>query len=187
MLQLLKQQQDSFLFKVLLLGAFLIALFLSNPVKAESVNSLIYSANNIQSNAEGAQFLPVSVLQSMTSGQVSPVGQFVVLRNLMIQAVRKSTQEGPGDRTPYAIAKEKFDWGLCNVTKAFQNALVVSLLPQMSAIRQNGGSNDPGVRQAKQQQALAMAQAFAGVEGCDHDGNDTGFDSNILNAIQNAL
>ena len=68
------------------------------------------------------------------------------------------------------------------VTKSFQAALVLVLLPQLSQNRQNGGTQEPGACAAKQQQALAMAQAFQSTAACGNS-SDEGFDPNIIAVI----
>jgi len=122
----------------------------------------------------------------MTNGQVATTTQFVILNQVLMDSVTtvSSGASLPTDRSPYVVAKAKFDAGLCIINKAFQNALVLALVPQISSVRQNGGDNDPAVQKAKQQQALAMAQAFSGVRGCDPQSQESGFDQNLLSFIQ---
>jgi hypothetical protein len=186
-----KQQLDSLLLRIFLLGGFLLALFISNPARAEGTidteRILRLLAQQSQFNSGGTLQLNREFLRYMQNGQVAPATQFIALNQVLVDAV-KTVNGGshlPTARSPYVVAKARFDQGLCIVNKAFQNALVLALVPQMSSVRENGGDNDPGVRQAKQQQALAMATAFSRMRGCDPESESSGFDQGLLSIIQN--
>ncbi len=185
MIKQLRLQLDSLIIKAILLSGFLLSLFLSSPARAENSLQYIQSLQPIPFSQGGAALIPGQVLSSLTSGAISPVAQYVLVNHLMSSAIKEAIKKAPGSRLPYVQAKTLFEKGICSLTKTFQTGLVVALMPQMSSIRQNGGSNDPGVRQAKQAQALAMAQAFAGAEGCDGNSNDSGFDTAIIAILQN--
>lgn len=182
---------DSLLLRIFLLGGFLLALFISNPARAEGTIGTDVIAQltggQIHFTNGGAPQLSGQLLNYMRNGQVAPATQFIVLNQLLADAVKTVNNDPhlPAARSPYVVAKARFDQGLCFVNKAFQNALILALVPQMSAVTQNGGDNDPGVRQAKQQQALAMAQAFARIRGCDPESEESGFDQNLLAFVQN--
>lgn len=181
MIKQLRIQHNSFFIKVMLLGGFLLSLFISGPARAESVTDL----GSISFSSGGAAQFTDRVLQSLQNGSVSPVLQYVLLNNTMTQAIEQSLAQTPDTRLPYTAALEKFNWGICNLTKSFQTSMVLTLLPQTSANRQSGGSNDPLVRQAKLQQALSMATEFSKDRGCDNsNSNDSGFDSAILRLLQ---
>jgi len=184
-----KQHLDSLLLRIFLLGVFFLALFINNPARAETIPSdqvLSALGGQIRFTNGGAPQINRQVLQYMRNGQVATTTQFVVLNQVLMDSVTtvSSGASLPTDRSPYVVAKAKFDAGLCIINKAFQNALVLALVPQISSVRQNGGDNDPAVQKAKQQQALAMAQAFSGVRGCDPQSQESGFDQNLLSFIQ---
>jgi hypothetical protein len=185
MIKQLRIQHNSFFIKVMLLGGFLLSLFISGPARAQSVDDWISSLGSISFSSGGAAQFTDGVLQSLQNGSVSPVLQYVLLNNTMTQAIEQSLAQTPDTRLPYTAALEKFNWGICNLTKSFQTSMVLTLLPQTSANSKRGGSNDPGVRQAKLQQALSMATEFSKDRGCDNsNSNDSGFDSAILQLLQ---
>ena len=182
--------ENSFpLFRFFLLAAFLLGLLGVDYAHAESrpgdVNPQQYigSLGQLTFSQGGGAFLPGSVLQSMRSGQISPIMQFVLLTNMMNQSVKKSLSLVPDIRHPYVVAKAKFDYGICVIKKAFEEGMVIAMLPKLSNNRDYGGYNDPAEQQANQQQALAMAQAFQKDASCS-DGADSGFDPMILSLIQ---
>jgi len=183
----LRLQLDSIFIKVILLVGFLLSLFLSSPARAESILQYIQSLQSIPVTSGGATVIPSSVLLGLTQGALSPVAQYVLVNNIVTNAVNDGVNQTPDARLPFVNAKTRFEEKICAVTKSFQTALVVALLPQTSSIRENGGSSDPGVRQAKQQQALAMAQAFAGAGSCNPASSASGFDPNIITVLQRAF
>lgn len=185
MIKQLRIKHESFIIKVMLLGGFLLSLFISGPARAENTTYWIASLGSIGFTQGGTAQLPDYVLQSLKQGSVSPVMQYVLLNNTMNQAIEQSLSQTPDARLPYTAALEKYNWGLCNLNKAFQTSMVLSLLPQTSSVSYNGGSSDAGVRAARQQQALMMAQALSDTKGCDSaNSNDSGFDVAILRLIE---
>ncbi len=186
MIKQLRLSQDSVIFKSLLIAGFLLSLFMSNQVRGEGTcQSYIVDQPRITFNNAGAILLPPEILGCLTQGTVSPVLQVALFNHTLNQAIQKTLDLTPNVRVPYVAAKEKFEWGICELTKTFQAALVLALLPQISQIRENGGTRDPGACAAKQQQALAMAQAFQGGARCGNSDED-GFDPNIIAVINAA-
>lgn len=182
----LRVSQDSVIFKSLLIVGFLLSLFMSNPVRGEGTcQSYIEDQRSIPFNTAGAIILPPSILSCLTEGTVSPVLQFTLFNHILNQAVQKTVDLTPNVRVPYVVAKKNFERGICQLTKIFQAAVVLVLLPQLSRNNQNGGSPDPAACRAKQQQALIMAQAFSNTAACGNS-NEEGFDSNILRIIDSA-
>ena len=183
MIKQLRLSQDSVIFKSLLIAGFLLSLLMSNPVRGEGTcDSYIVDQPRIPVNNAGAIVLPSGILGCLTQGTVSPILQYTLFNHTLSQAIQKTLDLTPDVRVPYVAAKEKFDWGICELTKSFQAALVLVLLPQLSQNRQNGGTQEPGACAAKQHQALAMAQAFQSTAACGNS-SDEGFDPNIIAVI----
>ena len=178
--------KNSLLGRALILGAFLLSLMLSSPARAESdlLNNFWGGINQINFNQSGASFIPLNVVQPMSNGDISPLLQYVALNKLLNKAIKDAMAKTPAPRDPYVVAKQKWDFGICQLTQTYKTMQVMVMLPQMSNQKQNGGSNDVAIRQAALTQALALAQAMAGSKGCDPNSNDSGFDSQFLNFLQ---
>ena len=179
-------QLDSVFIKVLLLGGFLLSLFLSSPVRAESVVQTIQSLQPIPISSGGATLVPLAVLRGLTAGAVSPVAQFTLVNHLFTNAINEGVNKTPDARINYVSAKKLFEEEvLCGMGKVLQTALVVTLMPQTSRNRDNGGTQDEAVRKGKIAEAMALAQAFGRTPGCDaSNASDSGFDQNILLVLQ---
>lgn len=183
-------KQNSFFIKVMLLGGFLLSLFVSGPARAQTVNDWIASLGSIGFTQGGAAQIPTGVLQSLQNGSVSPVMQYVLLNSTLNQAIQQSLSQTPDARLPYTAALEKYNWGICNIQKSFQTNMLLVMLPKSSQVTQNGGSSSDQVRATYLAIALSMAQRYLDPshpenKGCDpNNSSDLGFDSNILQFLQ---
>lgn len=182
MIQQQRIQLDSIFIKALLLGGFLLSLFLSSPVRAESAAQTIQSLQPIPISSGGATLLPIAVLTGLTTGVVSPVAQFTLVNHLFTNAINDGINKTPDARINYVSAKKLFEEEvLCGMGKVLQTALVVTLMPQTSRNRDYGGTQDEAVRRGKITEATVLAQAFARTPGCDaSNSSDSGIDQNIL-------
>ncbi len=165
---------------------FLIAMLLFLSLAAQAENRPT-SGNPLQfisdlgppafSNAGGV-FLPLSVVDGLKQGSVSPIMQFVLVQHTINSCTKNVLSKTPGIRDPYTVALATFQWGVCFMTSCLKNVLLLQMIPLLS---QNYG--DATDQASAKQQGLVMAQAFQRQEGCGAQG-DAGIDPAILQAFQ---
>jgi hypothetical protein len=171
--------------KFLITALFGVCLFIGGQAKAETARpadsgllNYLQGLGPINFSQGGGAFLPLQVLTAMKEGDVSPLMQFVLVNHLMNSAVKEAQKLVPGRRDPFTVASAKFQLGLCKIQKAFQQGMLMALLPALSDKDEYGGSSDPGVRAGSSQQGLMLSQAFQKNENCA--GDDNGFDPMML-------
>ncbi|MFM8312797.1 MAG: hypothetical protein ACKOA8_00770, partial [Deltaproteobacteria bacterium] len=88
---------DSLLGRALILGAFLLSLMLSSPARAESdpLNGFWGGINQINFNQSGASFIPLTVVQPMSNGDISPLLQYVALNKLLNKSIKEAMARTP--------------------------------------------------------------------------------------------
>lgn len=148
-------------------GILAFALLVSLQAFAEqSVESYIKNLGAVNISGKGGVFLPPAVYKSMANDQVSEVQQFVLTNHIMNSAVRAALKEVPDQRMPYLQAKAMLDNALCKIAQAYQQAMLISLLPMLGA----GSGASSGV----------MAQALTSSQGNECSGGGQGFDPALL-------
>lgn len=146
--------------------------------------SYLVNAGQVAFSKGGGAFLPMSVLQSLQGGSLSPVMQFVVVNQVMNQCIQKVLKEVPFRREPYIVANKKFARGYCKIRKCFNEGILLQILPQMSSNPSYGGSEDAQDRAGAQAMGLALAQAFNKEASCE-SGADNGMDPSLIAAFGN--
>lgn len=141
-----------------------------------SVQSYIKSMPNVQVSDKGGVFLPPAVYKAMGSNQVSDVQQFALAQNIMNSCVRKVISAPFDQRTPYVEAAKAFENGKCRISRCYQQAMLVSLLPMLVGNKAGGGST----------QAL-MAQALQGSQSDTCAGSGPAFDSGLVNFVKASI
>lgn len=110
--------------------------------------------------------------------------EFVLVDHVFNQCVINTYKTIPARRDPFVVAAQKFAYGVCEIKKCFQNAMVMVLLPQMSCNPNVGGSQDPQQRQGAQQSALLLLQVFQKDPACDGSNGGNAIDPNLILLIQ---
>lgn len=165
----------------------ILSLFISTSARAERPGdtnpySYIVNQGQIAFSQGGGAFLPISVLQGLQQGSLSPVMQFVLVNQVMNQCITKVLQQVPYRRDGFVIANKKFTQGFCKIRKCFDEAMLLEILPQMSQNANFGGSPDAQNRASAQQMGLVLAQSFQKDTGCTA-GADNGLDPSLLAAF----
>lgn len=180
MYEQLKNSNDSFVFRILLVTAFLLSLWVSNSAQAEmTVNEYIQSVPLVPVANSGAPTIPLGIATTIASGGVPPVLLYVYVNQVLSSAVKKAQEVKPNYRTPYVIAKEKFDTGQCIVHAAFKNEMILIDLPLIA--NRTSANADPNAKLIYET-LLGLTQGFKDQAGCDS--SNTGLSSIASGLLQ---
>jgi len=128
-------------------------------------------------NDAGGMFLPMSVLDGMRQGSISPIQQFALSQHAINNCTKEALAKKPDIRAPYVVAAATFKWGVCLMSSCLKNILLLQLIPMLS----NRYSNDSGA--GAKMQGAALVSAFQQQEGCDGAGN-SGLDPALAQMFQ---
>ena len=143
----------------------------------------INSLGKIGFTQGGAALVPGGVLRSLEGGQVSSISQYVLVNSLMNKCTKQAISEYPRRRDPYPMARAKFDHGVCRIQMCFQQGVLMTMLPQLSAIQKNGGAVDTSIRDQSQKLMLLLISQFSQQQGCDGQ-QGTGIDPGFAQILQ---
>lgn len=110
----------------------------------------------------GAVLLPESLLMDMGQGEIAPIMQHALARNILLQCAEDAKKYRPHELEPFQIAQSKYRYGKCKMLACKNNAMLVLALPLLSDNEAAGGS-DSGVND---QMATALAQGFQQEPSC---------------------
>lgn len=163
-----------------LLIALLFTLHL-NQTDAADVYGYVADPGTIPVTAGGAIILPTGVYQAVGAGALNPLLQLSLQQYMMDQCVQKVLSATPSQKDSYTTAKAKFDQGVCQLSKCFQQMMVLDYLAQSSSKSSaNGGSTDPQ-EQASAKQISAMLYESTSKSTCSSGSSSV--DPNMANSV----
>ena len=167
--------------KNILISLFIFVSFTAaHAERPTSGNPLQYISGlgDLAFSSAGGVFLPLSVVDGLKSGGISPIMQFVLVQHTINSCTKNVTSKAPDIRDPYVVALATFKWGVCFMTSCFKNILLLQMIPLLS--NRYGSAND---QSAAKNQGKIMAAQFANQPGCGAHG-DPGIDPALIAAFQ---
>lgn len=166
--QMIRHQEFIF-FRVFFVIGFLFSLWVSSSAHAEVIDSVGATSSS------GAVTINSGVVRDIANGNYSPIQQYIILNQVLINAVKKAQEYRPNYRTPYKIADEKFKTGTCIMEKALWNNWILAELPLIK----NHNTTASADQQIAQQFVQSLVAQFSQKNGCDGS-SDSGIGSGIL-------
>lgn len=140
--------------KVILL---VIVFFCSLSIAESNSYTYIAQGGQVKQVSGGAIILPVYVYQSLDQGKLNPFLQLQLQQQVMAGCVNKQLEKTPSKTTPFVTAKGAFDQAVCEITKCFQQMMILDYLAQSSNNPSaNGGITDPQQQAGNQQIAQIL-------------------------------
>ncbi len=144
---------------------------------APSASGWISDLGSATFSDAGGMFLPLSVIDGMKSGSLSPIIQFALINHTIDQCTKQAISKTPDVRAPFVVAQATFVWGVCLMQSCLKNILLMQLIPLLS--QKYGTQSD---QQSAQQQGAVLAQSFQQAPGCNGAG-DSGIDPMLAAAF----
>ena len=143
------------------------------------LSSFLSQNGPLSFSSGGTASLPAGILSGMSNGKVSPIIQFYITNDIINKCAKDVLAKGtPAMLDPYVAADFKWKAAQCKLEKCYQQAWLVSILPQLSSNEAYGGSSDPGQRDSSKNLGLVLGQVFQKKGDCV-DGDD-GIDPQLL-------
>lgn len=141
----------------------------SNPL------SYIAGLGQIGLGANGAAYLPASVLTTMASGKLSDPMMFTAINSLFTQLIEKEIRQSPGETEPFVPADQKTDASLCHLERGLVQVVMTMALPVLS-------NSATGARITAQEMQQLNA-ALKGSENCASVPSDGAIDDAVLSML----